>query len=329
MQSPQAKRLFQFSRWCWLPQWRRFLRLRLRSKDNIHRAIKLIVGFAPGGIADGIGRIIGQRMSESLKQTVVVENRGGASSAIAARAVLNAPADGYTILVSTTAMPINEAAGTFQGIRPGVDLAPLSISAITPELLAVSAKSPIRNLKDLLEEARKKGGIAYATAGAGTASHIAAEYIFRSENIKAAHVPHQGGAPALNAVIGGHIEVLSISMPPAVSQVLAGNLRGIAVGAPRRAAALPDVQTALEQNYSKYQFTSWVGFFAAAQTPQPIVAKLNSEINKALSSQDISDRLAKLGFAPNIADVAATRAMLESEITKWREAVAVAGYGKK
>lgn len=291
--------------------------------------VKLIVGFAPGGIADSIGRIVGQAMAESLKQTVVVENRGGASSMIAARAVINAPADGYTLLVSTTAMPINEAAGTAQGISLGKNLIALSISAITPELLAVTPNSPVKTLKDLIAIAKKNNGVAYATAGAGTASHIAAEFLFKSHGVNASHVPHKGGAPALTAVTGGHIELLSISMPAAASHVRAGTLRGLAVGAPQRSSALPDVPTAAEQGVTEYQFTSWVGFFASSSTPPQVAALLNREINKALQNKDIAARLGKMGFNANIADLPATEKMLNAEVAKWKKAVAVAGFGKK
>ena len=294
-----------------------------------NHTIKLIVGFAPGGIADTIGRVVGQAISESLKQPVIVENRGGASGAIATKAVINAPADGYTILVNTTAMPINEAAGTGQGVSLGRDLVALSISAITPELLAVSSKSTVTSLAQLVEEARKKNGIAYATAGAGTASHIAAEYLFRSLKLNASHVPHKGGAPALNAVTGGHIELLSISMPAATPHVLSGSLRGLAIGAPQRSPALPDVPTGAELGFKAYNFTSWVGFFAASKTPPEVVTLLNREINKALQNKVILERLQKIGFAANVADVPATAKMLDAEIVKWKEAVAVAGFGKK
>lgn len=294
-----------------------------------NHAIKLIVGFAPGGIADTIGRVVGQAMSESLKQTVVVENRGGASGAIATKAVINAPADGYTILVNTTAMPINEAAGNGQGVSLGRDIVALSISAITPEMLAVSSKSPVTSLAQLVEVARKNNGVAYATAGAGTASHIAAEYLFRSLKLNAAHVPHKGGAPALNAVTGGHIELLSISMPAATPHVRSGSLRALAVGAPQRSPALPDVPTAAELGFKAYNFTSWVGFFAASKTPPEIVTLLNREINKALQNKVILERLEKIGFAANVADVPATAKMLDAEIVKWKEAVGVAGFGKK
>lgn len=294
-----------------------------------NRPIKLVVGFAPGGIADSIGRLIGQSMSESLKQPVVVENRGGASSMIAARAVMNAPADGYTLLVSTTAMPINEAAGVAKGIGLGRNLVALSISAITPELLAVSANSPIKSIKDIAAIAKQKDGIPYATAGAGTASHIAAEFLFRSLNIKVSHVPHKGGAPALTAVTGGHIDLLSISMPPARGHVKAGTLRGLAVGAAQRSPALPDVPTGAELGIGQYSFTSWVGFFAATATPPDIQAVLNREINKALQSKPIQTRLLQMGFASNVADLKATAQMLSAEVAKWKKAVDVVGYGKK
>lgn len=293
------------------------------------KPIKLIIGFAPGGIADSIGRIAGQIISESLKQPVIAENRAGASSIIAARAVIAAPADGYTLLVSTTAMPINEAAGTAQGIALGKDLIALSISAVTPELLAVAPNSPVKLLKELIASAKQKNGIAYATAGAGTASHIAAEYLFKTHGINASHVPHKGGAPALNAVTGGHIELLSISMPSATAHVRAGTLRGIAVGAPQRSPALPDVPSGAEQGMPEYDFTSWVGFFAAPGIPAPVAALLNSEINKALQNPDMRARMTKMGFNANIADLPATAKMLDAEVAKWTKAVKVAGFGQK
>jgi len=304
------------------PQW-------AQAQSYPAQPVKLIVGFAPGGIADTIGRVIGQAMSESLKQPFIVENRAGASSVIAARAVINSPADGYNILVSTTAMPINEAAGAAQGISLGRDLIALSISAITPELLAVAPNSPVKTLKDLIAQAKKNNGVAYATAGAGTASHIAAEYLFKSNGINASHVPHKGGAPALTAVTGGHIELLSISMPAATQHVLAGTLRGLAVGAPQRAPALPDVPTAAEQGMPEYDFTSWVGFFAVPSTPPQVTSLLNSEINKALRDPAILARMAKMGFAANVADLPATEKMLNAEVAKWKKAVAVAGFGQK
>jgi len=288
------------------------------------KPVRVVVAFAPGGFADGVARLIGQKLSERLGQPVVIDNRGGAGGNIAAKLVAAAASDGYTLLVNTAAMSINVSLYK----NPGYDFrnfVPVALTGSTPGLFAVHASNPANTLQDLISSARAKG-LNYATAGVGSSSHLAGDYLFRSlAGLNATHVPFQGGGPAVTAALANQVEVLSLSMPPVVPHIKGGRLKGLAVSSLKRVAALPDVPTVTEGGFANFEERSWVGYFAPAGTPAAIVKKLNSEINQALGMTDVRARLDALGLEPQPGTAAEFSTYVKTEVAKWAQIVKTAG----
>jgi len=288
------------------------------------KPVRVVVAFAVGGFADGVARLVGQKLSEQLGQPVVIDNRGGAGGNIAAKLVAAAASDGYTLLVNTAAMSINVSLYK----NPGYDFrnfVPVALTGSTPGLFAVHASNPANTLQDLISSARAKG-LNYATAGVGSSSHLAGDYLFRSlAGLNATHVPFQGGGPAVTAALANQVEVLSLSMPPVVPHIKGGRLKGLAVSSLKRVAALPDVPTVTEGGFANFEERSWVGYFAPAGTPAAIVKKLNSEINQALGMTDVRARLDALGLEPQPGTAAEFSTYVKTEIAKWAQIVKTAG----
>ena len=290
-----------------------------------NRNITFVVGFAAGGVADGIGRLVGQKLSERLSQTVVVENRGGAGGNIAAKAVAGAAPDGYTILVTTTSLAINETMHKNKGFRAD-DLATVAIAASSPEVLATHPDNPGKNLGEYMN-AMKGKPINFGTAGAGSGSHIAAAYFFKVlAQAQATHVPFQGGAPALNAAIGQQIDLLATTVGGgAAAQIKAGKLKGLAMASEQRVAVTPDVPTFAEGGYAGFAAASWVGFFIPAKTPPEIATKLNEAIDGIVKDPETQARLATLGFDPIVGSQPQAERMFRAEIEKWGKMITTLG----
>ena len=289
--------------------------------------ITLIVAFAPGGAADSIARLVGPRLSGRLGQTVVVENRGGAAGSIGARTVAAAAADGHTVLVTTTSLLITE----FVSKRPGystAQLAAVAIPASTPEMFATGAANAAKDLREFLSGARRNS-ITYATSGAGSGSHLGAAYFFKVlAKVEAVHVPFQGGGPAVGAAVGGHVDLVSNSLPSVIGHVKQGTLKGLAIASPQRVAALPDVPTLKELGYD-FDEGTWVGFFVPAKTDPGIVAKLNREINDIVREPDVRDRILALGLQAEIRTAAETARHLAEEAGKFRRIVEATGISSE
>jgi len=283
--------------------------------------ITLIVAFAPGGVADTLARLVGQGLSERLRQNVIVENRGGAGGNIAAGVVAHAAADGYTLLVTTTALAINE---TLRETKPfsAADFKTVAIVASSPEALVTSPSNPASNLADFVKAAKGKT-INFGSAGVGSGSHIEAEYFFKKiAKIEATHVPFQGGAPAINATIGNQIDLLATTLGGgAAAQIAGGKLKGLGVASDKRAAVTPGVPTFAESGFAGFFAASWVGFFAPAKTDAQIVATLNTAINDTIKSPDVQKKLADIGFDPINGSPAQAEAMFKAEVGKWGEMV--------
>ena len=288
------------------------------------KPVRVVVAFAPGGFADGVARLIGQKLSERLGQPVVIDNRGGAGGNIAAKLVAAAASDGYTLLVNTAAMSINVSLYK----NPGYDFrnfVPVALTGSTPGLFAVHASNRANTLQDLIRSARAKG-LNYATAGVGSSSHLAGDYLFRSlAGLNATHVPFQGGGPAVAAALAQQVEVLSLSMPPVVPHIKAGRLKGLAVSSLKRVAALPDVPTVTEGGFANFEERSWVGYFAPAKTPAAIVKKLNGAVNEALGMADVRARLDALGLEPQPLSPREFSDYVRSEVAKWAKIIKTTG----
>ncbi len=285
--------------------------------------VTLVVAFAPGGAADAIARLVGPSLSKRLGQPVVIENRGGAAGSLGARSVVAAAADGHTILVTTTSLLITELVSK----RPGystAQLAAIAVPASTPEMFATSAASSAKDLRAFLAGARANS-ITYATSGAGSGSHLGAAYFFKVlAKVEAVHVPFQGGGPAVGAAAGGHVDLVSNSLPAMISLVQQGSLKGLAIASPLRVAALPDVPTLKELGYD-FDEGTWVGLFAPAGTDPAIVARLNRAINEIVRERDVHERIQALGFAAEIRTPEETARHVAEESAKFRRIIETTG----
>lgn len=291
--------------------------------------ITMIVGFAPGGLADTLARLIGQGLTDRLHQTVVVENRGGAGGNIAAGLVARAAPDGYTLLATTTALAINE---TLHENNPfsRTDLAAIAIPASSPEALATSPSNPANNLADFIKGMHGRT-INFGSAGVGTGSHIEAAYFFKFlAKVPAQHIPFQGGAPAISAVLGNQIDLLAATVGgPAAAQMASGKLKGLGLAADKRSSAIPNVPTYAEQGFPNFTAASWSGFFAPAKTDPKILATLNAAINDIIKTPAVQKKLVDLGFDPIVSSQPEAEALFNTEIDKWGKMVKALGLSVK
>jgi tripartite-type tricarboxylate transporter receptor subunit TctC len=287
------------------------------------QSINVVVAFAAGGIADGIGRLIGQKLGERLKQNVVMDNRGGAGGNLAARFVSTAAADGHTLLATTTALAVNETASKNRGYNTS-DLRAVAIVAISPDVLAVHPSNPAKTLKEFLANGKTKE-FTYGSAGVGTAPHIGAEYLFKEiAKVKYVHVPFKGGAPAVTAALGNHVNALVLTLPTVTPHINEGRLRGLGLASEKRVQAVKQVPTYREMGIDLLS-GSWVGFFAPAKTPDAVVLRLNEEINKIMKEREVLANLDKIGFEPIFKNLAETDAYFKNEIANWGKMVRAAG----
>jgi tripartite-type tricarboxylate transporter receptor subunit TctC len=295
-----------------------------RAQTYPARDITFVVAFAPGGVADTLARFVGKGLSERLDRTVVVENRGGAGGNIAAAAVARAAPDGYTLLVTTTAVAINETLRPNKGFAVS-DLKPIAIVASSPESLVTSPGNPAGNLADFLKAAKSKN-ITFGSAGVGSGSHIAAEYFFKEiAKISATHVPFQGGAPAIAATIGNQIDLLATTLGGgAAAQIASGKLKGLGVASTKRAAVTPNVPTYAEAGYP-FEASSWVGVFAPANTSPEITAKLNTTIEQVMKDPALRQKLTSIGFDPIEGSQAQAESYFTAEVAKWGKMVKTLG----
>jgi tripartite-type tricarboxylate transporter receptor subunit TctC len=287
------------------------------------KRINLVVGFAAGGFADTLARTMGQRLQEKWGQPVTVENRAGAGGNTAAKVVASAASDGHTILVTTTAIAINETLYKQREYQLS-ELAALAMPASSPESLAVHPSKPSGSLKDFLDWARDKE-ITFGTAGVGSGSHLAAEYFFKNlAKTKASHVPFRGGALSVQAGVGNQIDVVASSFGSA-PQVNEGKLKGLAVAGSERSVAMPQVPTFAEAGFPGFVAESWVGFFVPSKTDPAVVEKLNAAINEVISENKAKQHLIGLGYQLAVRSVADSNKYLASEVQNWGTMVKAVG----
>jgi len=297
----------------------------VRAQTYPTQNITFVVGFAAGGIADVIARLVGQKLSERLGHTVVVENRGGAGGNLAAKAVSGAAPDGYTILATTTSLAVNETASKNKGFSVN-DLRAIAIAAISPDVLAIHPSNPAKDLKEFIKNGKDKS-FTYGSAGVGTGPHIGAEFFFREvAKVNAVHVPFTGGAPAVQAAIGNHIDAIVLTLPTVVPPMTQGLLRGIGLASPARNSAVPNVPTYGEMGFPNVYSGSWVGFFAPAKTPDAVVDKLNAEITAILKEPEARQKLATIGFDPIIKTTAEAADYFSSEVANWGKMTRAIGF---
>ena len=284
------------------------------------KPIRIVVAFAPGSSTDIVARLVGEQLSQSLGQSVIIENKPGAGGNIATVGVMNAPADGYTLLFHSVAYAVNPTLFKNAGYDGISDLQPVSLTAYTPNLLYVHPDVKANNLSELLALARTSK-LAYASSGNGTTTHLGAEMLFKGlAKVDVTHVPFQPAA-ATNAVVSGQVPIASTSMPPAVQFVKAGKVRPIAVTSLKRSPALPDVPTVAELGYKGFEANTWFAILAPKQTPAAVLDLLNTKINAALNVPSVQERFSTLSLEATHMDRAAAARYIESEVAKWGKLV--------
>jgi tripartite-type tricarboxylate transporter receptor subunit TctC len=284
------------------------------------KPIRFVVAFAPGSSTDIVARLIGEQVSVSLGQPVIVENRPGAGGNIATQGVMNGPADGYTVLFHSVAYAVNPTLFSNAGYDALKDLQPVALAGFTPNLLYVHPDVKASSLQELLALARV-GKLAYASSGNGTTTHLGAEWLFRGlAKVDVTHIPFQPAA-ATNAVVSGQVPIASTSMPPAVPFAKTGKVRPIAVMSLKRSPALPDVPTVAELGYKDFEANTWFAVFAPAKTPTAVLDLLNAEINKAQAVKSVQDRYQTLSLEAGRMDRPALRLYVETEVGKWGQLV--------
>lgn len=290
-----------------------------------NKPVKFVVAFAPGGPADIIARMLGQRLSESMGQPVVIENKAGAGGSLASGLVAKAPADGYTLLLNTSSFAVNASMSKNASFDAEKDFVLASVVASSPNLLVAYPGLKAKNLQEIMADA-KSGKLNYGTAGAGTTPHLTAEYLFKVlGKVNVTHIPFQGAGPALAATLGGQVEMASVALPAAVEMVKGGKVRGLAVTSAKRVASLPDVPTVAESGFPGFEDYTWVGVFAPSKTSPEVVTYLNSEIGKILRSADFQAKLAGVGFEPVGGSSKEAGDYLKAEINKWAKIIQETG----
>ena len=271
----------------------------VHAQDYPTKTIRLIVPLTPGSGADIAGRIIGQRLNEHWKQPVIVENRPGAGGQIGTAAVVKAEPDGHTLLVQSSSHSANPAIYKTLPYDPLKDLADVAILGKTPYVMVTAANGPYKNLKALIEAAKAKPGeIPFASAGIGTSTHLAAEYLIALAGLKMIHVPFKGSPDAMQDVLGGRSSFYMAPINAGMSLVKEHKLTGLGVSTKARAEVLPEVPTIAEQGLYDYDVTLWFGMWAPAGTPVPVVQKLNTAINAIVLEPIVKEQFAKLGIQP-------------------------------
>ncbi len=289
-----------------------------RAQSYPSRQITLIIPFAAGGSNDIIARAIGKQLSEAWGQPVIAENRPGAGGVIGASAVAAAPPDGYTLLLVSTTFTINAAIKKKMPFDTARDFTPIAFVARSPLLFVASKDLPVKSAKDALALAKSKPDrITYASAGIGSINQIAAELIAQSAGVKLMHVPYKGGAPALNDLLGGHVDVYVSSMPQVQQLAQTGQVNALAVTSVKRAQLLPDVPTLDESGIPGFDLSSWWGIVGPAGMPPEVVNALNAEINKALNSPEIARFMASEGAEAQAMTPQGFGELIHTEIERW------------
>lgn len=267
------------------------------ADDYPTRPITLIVPFPPGGSTTVMARNVADKMSAALGQPVVVENRGGAGGTIGTRSVAKAAPDGYTILLSYTAtMAIAPSINVNAGYDPRKDFVPIGMIGFAPNVLVVHPSLPVRSIAELIAYAKAAPApVQYGSPGVGTVNHLAGEYLASETGVKLQHVPYKGNGPAMGDLLGGHIPMMFVPIPVALGNVKAGTLRGLAITTAKRSGLLPDLPTLAESGVPGFDVALRYGLMAPTGTPPAVIARLNRELNAALATEDVKQRLATEG----------------------------------
>jgi tripartite-type tricarboxylate transporter receptor subunit TctC len=290
------------------------------------KPIRFVVPFAPGGGTDIIARIVAQQLHEALGQPVVVDNRGGAGSTLGTDIVAKAPADGYTMLLGNISLAFNAWLYKKLPYNALKDLAPVTMVAVQPNIVVVHPSVPAKTIKELAELARKQPGkITFASAGAGSGTHLAGEMIKDIFKVDMLHVPYKGTGPALSDLIGGQVQMMVSTFASALPHVKSGRLRSLGVTSLKRSSAAPDIPTLDETGIPGYDYSTWYALFMPAGTPRAVIDRMSQTTRKVLEQNETRQRLIGQGVDALGGTPAELGAYLKSETDKWGKVVRAAG----
>ena len=282
------------------------------------KSVRVVVPFAPGGSTDITARLVSNRLQEVWGQSVVVENKPGAGGNIAADMVAHSDPDGYTIFIVGPGMATNKFLYPSLSYDPVGDFAPVSMLITQPNMMCVPNSSPAKSVREFIAYCNEnKGKVTYASSGNGTTLHLSGELFKRLAKVEMTHIPYRGGAPAINDLIHGRVDVIFDNVPSIVSHVRSGTVRGLAVTTRERITILPDMPTIAESGVPGFDVSSWFGFFVPVKTPLDIIARISADTNAALAYPSIKARFDELGAVPKGSTPAELAAFLKSEIEKW------------
>ncbi|WP_038200404.1 Bug family tripartite tricarboxylate transporter substrate binding protein [Xenophilus azovorans] len=300
--------------------------LAVQAQTYPARPVTLVVPYPPGGTADILARSVGQKLGERLGQTVVVENKAGAGTAIGTRFVAEAAPDGYTLLLGTVSSHAINPAMSKVGYDPVKDFVTIAPLASIPFVLVANPQSPYRTLADLLQAARTQpGSVSYASAGPGTSNHLAGEMLASDAGVKLLHVPYRGSAPALADVLAGHVPVMFDLQSTAMPNVAQGKLRALAVTSRQRNALLPEVPTVAEGGLPGFEVSAWFALFAPARIPREAAQRLSSEMAAIMKSPEMAARLKDMGAEPDTRPPAQFADYVRSEADRYARVLKAAG----
>lgn len=281
------------------------------------RTIRIIVPWAPGGLVDTGGRVVGDALTKAFGQSTVVENLPGAAGTLGADQVARAAPDGYTLLMGTSSIAIDVAGARKLQFDPLRDLKPVALVADTNSVVIVPVASPLKSINDLIATARTKPGeLAYGTPGIGSPAHLFTELFAQTAGIRMLHVPYNR-SPAINDLIGGRLQLMFATIPSAVAQIRGGQVRALAVTSAKRHVSLPDVPSVAEAGVPGYEAGQWLGVFAPAGVPEAIVQKLNTEITRAIRTPATAELLQNRGLVPLTGSPDDFAKIMQADIAKW------------
>ena len=290
------------------------------------KPIRIVVPYPAGGVVDVIGRSIGEQMSKSLGQPVVVENKVGAASNIGTEFVARSQADGYTLVLASPAHTANISLYPKLSWHPLKSFAPVVMVGVIPNVVVVHPSVPAKTLQEFVAYARSRPGqLNYASAGQGTSVHLSAELIKQVAGIFVVHIPYRGQPEAVTGIISGDVQMMPLTMALAKTRAEAGQVRALAVTSSRRSAAMPELPTIAESGYPGFDVSTWFAFLAPTGTPTEVVAKLNAELTSAMRHPDVSRRLQNAGAELNPGTPADLQKFLETDLNRWAEVIRKAG----
>jgi tripartite-type tricarboxylate transporter receptor subunit TctC len=294
----------------------------LMAQDYPNKPIKVLVGYAPGGAVDLVARTLGQSLSASLAQPIVIENKPGAGTNIAVKQLIDSPPDGYTLMVAANALAANMSLYKPQPFDIDKDITPIAMIGRVPVVIATSADSKYQKLSDLIKAAKANPDfITYGTPGNGATPHMAMKFFEQSSGISLKHIPYKGGAPAITDLIGGLLDLVAVNMLEVAPHVKSGKLKIVAVMSAKRSPIFPEVPTVAESGYPGFEASVWYSLIAPAKTPVSIVKTLHAQVEKALQSKEMTERLGSVGGEVSPGTTAQAISYLNSERRRYEKLV--------